>query len=97
MITKNLQKTEEYFIQFTDEELKQLNLQQGDKLTCEIEDGSVLLKKFATLEIDISEYSREVLEMLISESVEKDVSVNEVINDILREQLGKVQRDYSTD
>lgn len=97
MITKNLQKTEEYFIQFTDEELKQLNLQQGDKFTCEIQDGSVLLKKFATLEIDISEYSREVLEMLISESVEKDVSVNEVINDILREQLGKVQRDYSTD
>ena len=92
-ITKQIQKQEEYFIQFTDEELKQLDIQEGDKFTCEIneQDNSILMKKFATLEINLAEFSRETLEMLISESIEKDISVNEVINNVLEQTIENLE------
>jgi hypothetical protein len=82
-ITKTLQRTDDLYIQFTDEELMQLNIQKGDKFSCECSEDGVILKKYVTLDIDISEWSREVLEMLISESLEKDITVNDVICDLL--------------
>jgi len=89
MVTKKIQRSEELYIQFTDEELKSLNIKAGDKFSWEVENDSVVLKKFASLDVDISEWSREVLEMLIVESVEKDISVNEVICNILDNFLSK--------
>lgn len=89
MVTKKIQRSEDLYIQFTDEELKSLNIKAGDKLSWEVENDSVVLKKFASLDVDISEWSREVLEMLIVESVEKDISVNEVICNILDNFLSK--------
>jgi len=89
MITKKVQRSDELFIQFTDKEQEALNIKPGDKFSWEVEDGSLVLKKFASLDVDISEWSREVLEMLIVESVEKDISVNEVICDILDKYLPK--------
>jgi len=89
MITKKVQRSEELYVQFTDEELEALNIKAGDKFSWEVEDNSLVLKKFASLDVDISEWSREVLEMLIAESVEKDISVNEVICDILDNFLPK--------
>ncbi len=83
MIKKTVQRSEECFVQFTEDELAQLNIKAGDKFSCEIDDGGILLKKYATLDLDISEWSRNVLEMLIAESVEQDVSVNEVICNIV--------------
>lgn len=89
MITKKVQRSDELFIQFTDKELEALNIKPGDKFSWEVEDESLVLKKFASLDVDISEWSREVLEMLVVESVEKDISVNEVICDILDKYLPK--------
>ena len=89
MITKKVQRSDELFIQFTDEELEALNIKPGDKFSWEVENESLVLKKFASLDVDISEWSREVLEMLIVESVEKDISVNEVICNILDGYLPK--------
>ena len=89
MITKKVQRSEELYLQFTDQELEALNIKAGDKFSWEVEDNSLVLKKFASLDVDISEWSREVLEMLIVESVEKDISVNEVICDILDGYLPK--------
>ncbi len=89
MITKKVQRSDELFIQFTDEELEALNIKPGDKFSWEVENESLVLKKFASLDVDISEWSREVLEMLIAESVEKDISVNEVICNILDNFLPK--------
>lgn len=84
-ITKKIQKTEEYFVQFTDEELELLNIQQGDKFSVHVEDEGIFLEKFGSLELDISEFSKEALIMLVSESIEKDISVNEVISNMLEE------------
>lgn len=84
MIKKTIQRSEDCFVQFTKEELEQLNIKEGDKFTWEIQDEGVVLKKFGTIDIDFAEFERETLEFLIAESCEKDVSVNEIISDILQ-------------
>ncbi len=91
MIIKKVQKKEDFFIQFTDEELESLNLKKNDKLSIEYNEGdnSCTLKPYAKLEIDLSEFTREALEELIIQSVEKDVSVNEVIEEIIKEYIDK--------
>lgn len=85
MIKKTIQRSEDCFVQFTEQELQELNIKEGDKFTWEIQDDGIILKKFATIDIDFAEFDREILEYLIAESCEKDVSVNEIISDILEQ------------
>jgi len=87
MIKKTVQRSEDCFVQFTEDELMELNIKAGDKFSCHVENESVVLKKFETLEIDLAEMPRDMLEMLIADSVEKDISVNEVICNILETYL----------
>ena len=82
-IQKTVKVKEDYYIEFTDEELAALKMEKGQKYTCEIENGALKLTPFVKMEIEISSWEREILEMLILESCNKDISVNEVINDIL--------------
>jgi len=91
MIKKTVQRSEDCFVQFTDEELKQLGIRAGDKFSCSIENDSVVLKKFETIDIDMSEWPRDILEMLISTSVEEDISINEVISNILERMLPSLE------
>jgi hypothetical protein len=91
MITKTVQRSEDLYIQFNEDEMGSLDIKPGDKFSWEVgNDNSITLKKFAEVEIDISEWSREVLEMLISESIEKDLPVNDIITNILDEQLANL-------
>jgi hypothetical protein len=83
-IAKTILKKEEYYIQFTDEEMVELNIEPGQKFTCELKDGGLQLTPFAKIELEIGEWPREILEFLLQESCERDVSVNEVINDVLK-------------
>lgn len=83
-ITKPIKVKEDYYIEFTDEELAALKMEKGQKYTCEVEDGSIKLTPYVKMEIEISSWDRETLEYIIGESCERDVSVNEIINDILR-------------
>lgn len=87
MIKKTIQRSEDCFVQFTNEELTKLGIKEGDKFSWEEDNGSILLKKYVPLEVDISDWSRDVLEMLISESVEKDISINDVICGIIERAL----------
>ena len=83
-LTKKLKPTNELCVEFSEEELDQLGLKQGDKLSVYPQkDGSILFEKYATMELDTNEWPREILEHLISMSCEKDISVNDVINDLL--------------
>ena len=91
MIKKTVQRSEDCFVQFTDEELRQLGIRAGDKFSCSIENNSVVLKKFETIDIDMSEWPRDILEMLISTSVEEDISINEVISNILERMLPSLE------
>lgn len=87
-IIKKLQQSTDLLITFTEEELESLGLTQGDKFSVyHQDDGSILLEKFVTVELETEEWPRHILEHLIKVSCEKDVSVNEVINDFLAEFL----------
>ncbi|MFA5234049.1 MAG: hypothetical protein WC390_06565 [Sulfurimonas sp.] len=87
-MTKKLQTREEYFIQFTDEEMLDLGMEKGQKFTVKtLFDGSIKLVPFSEIEIDLNEFSREELISLLNESCETDLSVNEVISNRLKRNL----------
>jgi bifunctional DNA-binding transcriptional regulator/antitoxin component of YhaV-PrlF toxin-antitoxin module len=83
MIKKTVEPTGDVCVKFTSEEMEELGIKEGDKFSIDCTEDGVLLKKFCTVDIDMSEWSREVLEYIISRSCEKDISVNEVISEII--------------
>jgi len=87
MIKKTIEPTGEVCVKFTEEELAKLNIKQGDKFSVKEQDGGILLEKFATIDINLSELNREILEFLIQESCDKDISINEVISQLLEKGL----------
>ena len=85
---KTLQEYKEYGIQFTDEELAELGMEKNQKFTVEIgEDETIKLVPFVKMDIDLEEFPRDILEMLVRESAEKDVSVNQIISNVLENYL----------
>jgi hypothetical protein len=87
MIKKTIEPTGDLCIKFTEEEMERLGIFPGDKFSFHQDGQDIILKKYATMEFDLSECSREVLEMLIAESINKDVSVNDVISDVLEKTI----------
>lgn len=85
MIAKKLIPTNDSYIQFTEEELVELNMQPGDKFSVRTHgDGSIELRKYVPVELDIENWSRETLMALIRVSIEDDITINDAINNILR-------------
>jgi predicted HicB family RNase H-like nuclease len=82
-MNKKLIKQEEYLVQFSEEEIESFGWEKCQKFSVEIKDEGVFLSPYKKLEIDISRFPREVLELLISKSCEQDVSINEVIEEML--------------
>jgi hypothetical protein len=87
MIKKTLEPTGDVCVKFTEDELAQLNIKQGDKFSIKETDDGVLLQRFDTVDINLSELDRELLEFLIQESCDKDISINEVISNLLEKGL----------
>lgn len=88
MTKKVLQPTNDVFIQFTEEELSAIGAGPGTKFSAKLhDDGSIELRPYVKMDIDISDWSRDVLEMLVTLSCEKDISVNDVICDLLKQSL----------
>lgn len=88
MIKKVLQPTNDCFIQFTEEELSSIGAGPGTKFEAKVhDDGSIELRPYVKVELDMEEWPREVLEMIIKESCERDISANDVINNLLKESL----------
>jgi len=87
MIKKTVEPTGDVCVKFTEEELAKLNIKQGDKFSIKETDGGILLEKFSTIDINLSELDRELLEFLIQESCDKDISINDVISDLLEKGL----------
>lgn len=86
-MTKTLKRSEELYIQFTPEELAELGWQEGDKFSWKVEDGAVKLVKYANLQLDMTDWPKELLLRLIKDSIEQDISVNELIIEILAKQI----------
>ena len=87
---KTLEPTGDMMIRFTEDELSELNIKEGDKFDFVPQaDGSIKLDKYVNLELDMAEWPREALELLVKQSCEKDISVNEVIISLLEEYLSE--------
>ena len=93
MIKKTLQPTNDLYIQFTDDEITELGWEPGQKLEVkQHDDGSIELRPYAKVELDIEDWPKELLHLLIKESLDNDISVNDVINNLLKDVL----ENYST-
>lgn len=86
---KKIQEKKDLFIQFSEEEMQEMGWEEGQKLSLKFDEEkkAITLEPFVKMEIEISEWSREILEFLIGESCDRDISVNEIINEVLREKL----------
>jgi hypothetical protein len=87
MIKKTIEPTGDVCVKFTEEELAKLNIKEGDKFSIKETEEGIVLQKFATVDINLSELERELLEFLIQESCDKDISINEVISQLLEKGL----------
>lgn len=93
-ITKKIKRSNDMLIEFSEDELNKLSIKEGDKFSYEIgEDNSIVLKKHVPIEINLSDFSRETLELLVSDSIENDCSVEDSIARILSDSLKKLNID----
>jgi hypothetical protein len=86
---KKVLEKKDLYIQFSEDEMQELGWEQGQKLSFKFDEETkaITLEPFVKMDLDISEWSREILEFLVGESCERDISVNEVINEVLKESL----------
>ena len=84
---KVLQSREEFFIQFTDEEIAELGIEKGDKFTVEYHDEGVLLRPYVPVEIDLDEFSIDELKNIIARSLEEDQTIEELFHDAIKNGL----------
>ena len=86
---KKVLEKKDLYIQFSEEEMQELGWEEGQKLSLDLDEetGSITLKPFVKMELDIDSWPKELLLFLIQESCEKDVSVNEVISNTLEQSL----------
>jgi hypothetical protein len=83
VVTK-VQKREEYFVQFTPEEMESLGIEPGDKFEVETpEEGGVMLKKMPSIEIDLHALGVDTLAALVTMSIEEQKPVDDVIVELL--------------
>ena len=88
---KKVQEKKELFLQFSEEEMQEMGWKEGQKLSLKFneETKAITLEPFVKMDIDISEWDREILEYLVGESCERDVPVNEIINESLEKMINK--------
>lgn len=81
---KTVKEKKDLYIEFSDEEIKELGWKDNQKLTIEVDkNNSICIKPWVTLEIDTSTWPKEIYKMLVDLSLEQDKSVNEIIVDII--------------
>lgn len=86
---KKVLEKKELYIQFSEEEMQELGWEEGQKLSFKFDEETkaITLEPFVKMELDISEWDREILEFLVKESCDRDISVNEIINEVLTKSL----------
>lgn len=80
MIEKKVKQKVEYYIDFSDEEMQELNINKKDKFSASICESGIILKKFPTIDIDLNNFSKENLIYMITYCHENDISFEEFIN-----------------
>jgi hypothetical protein len=88
---KKVQEKKELFLQFSEEEMQEMGWEEGQKLSLKFDEDTkaITIEPFVKMDIDIGEWDREILEYLVGESCDRDVSVNEIINESLEKMINK--------
>ena len=73
------------YIEFTEDQCRELNIKEGDQFSMEVEDGVIKLTPYAALDINLSEMDRSTLELLIQKSVEENITISEVIQKVIED------------
>lgn len=91
---KKVLEKKDLYIQFSEEEMQELGWKEGQKLSFKFDEETkaITLEPFVKMEIDISEWPIEILQFLVGESCERDISVNEVINETLLKFIDKNEK-----
>jgi hypothetical protein len=94
-IQKTIESEEVFFVKFTEDEMKQLGIEIHDKFEVESnkETGTLTLKKFAKLDIDLNEFDKKTLTMLIEKSIEEQTPVDDIIRKVLESYLKENKKD----
>ena len=82
---KTVQKKEEYFIQFTDEEMNELGFKPNTKFTVELTEdkNGLILTPHEEIEIDLNEFSKEELINIIHAANQQDMTFEDFLVDTL--------------
>jgi hypothetical protein len=91
---KKVLEKKDLYIQFSEEEIQELGWEEGQKLSFKFDEETkaITLEPFVKMEIEISEWPREILEFLVGESCDRDISINEVINEALLKFIDKNEK-----
>jgi hypothetical protein len=86
---KKVQEKKDLFIQFSEEEMQELGWEERQKLSMSVDEetGAITIKPWVKMEIEMDNWPKELMLFLIQESCEKDISINEVITNVLEESL----------
>ena len=86
---KKVQEKKDLFIKFSEEEIQELGWEENQKLSIKVDEetGAITIKPFVKMELDMDSWPQELLLFLIQESCEKDMSVNDIISNLLEESL----------
>lgn len=99
MSLKTIKTKVDSYIELTEDEVTELGWKAGQRLDCKLHpDGSIEIQPWKSVDLgDICEFPREVLEMLVIESLEKDIPVNDVIVNLLKQSLELEKGDNTGD
>lgn len=76
-------------IEFTEEEVEELGLRPDWNYSLSEDNGKILLVPYKEVEIEFESFDKKTLIYLIEESVEKDISINEVVSEILQQMVDR--------
>jgi hypothetical protein len=88
---KKILEKKDLYIQFSEEEIQEMGWEEGQKLSFKFDEETktITLEPFVKMELDITEWPVEILQFLVGESCERDISVNEIINETLLKFIDK--------
>ena len=87
MITKKLLPSKDAYLQFTEDELLEFGIKEGDKFEVKYQDGGILLEKYKEIEFDIDDFDIQTLKMMVLRSFQEDKTCNQVLIDVLEEYM----------
>jgi hypothetical protein len=91
---KKVLEKKDLYIQFSEEELQEMGWEEGQKLSLKFDEDTkaITLEPFVKMELDITEWPVEILQFLVGESCERDLSVNEIINEVLTNYINEYSK-----